>query len=136
MGEVVAAEQEQGKTIGVGGGGDHVGAAWPDRGSRHHDLATVTGLGEGHGCQSHSLFVLTPPGRQLVRDRLKGFPQAGYVAVPEDGEHSGEQPLAFTINYGFLGNKLFDHGLSCSQPDGFHPQSSPCCALAVVWQGF
>ncbi len=101
--ERVAGEQHHGHAVGMRGccGGDHVGAAWADRGAGNHDPASPHRLAVGNGGQGHGLLVLAPVGGKLFLHRLESLGQTGHIAMTEDAEETGEDADLFTVDERF-----------------------------------
>jgi hypothetical protein len=118
--ERIAGDQQHRQPVGVRRpcGGDHVERARPDRRCRDHDLTPPLGLSEADGGQRHRLLVLSAPGRQTVLHGFQSLAKAGHVAVPENGEHSGEQRDARAVDRGELLRQPAHRGLRHGQPDG------------------
>ncbi len=120
--EVVAAEEEQRESVGVGdgGGGHHVRAPRADRRGRDHDPPPPHRLGVGNGGECHRLLVVAPPHRQHVLDGLERFGERRDVPVSEDAERPGEERDLLTVDDGVLGSEPLDDGLGRGEPDGLH----------------
>ena len=130
VGEGVAGEEQNRQTVRQRRSRrrHHVRRAGSDRRRRDHDLPAALGLGEADGCERHRLLVLSAPGRQAVLHGLKRLRKAGDVAVPEDGEHAGEQRRADAIDLGELLREPPGQGLGHGQTDcrAGHAVSSLC----------
>ena len=114
VGEGVAGDEQHRQPVGVrrSSGGHHVEGAGADRRRRDHDLPTPLGFGEANGRQRHRLLVLAAPGGETILNRLERLREAGDVAMPEDGEHAGEQGHANAFDLRELLRQPAGHGLS------------------------
>src|SRR6202043_3304643 len=56
-----------------------------------HHSAPEMRLRKGDSCVGHGLFVVRPIGWQSVPILIKGFANAGNIAVAEDSEHSAKK---------------------------------------------
>ena len=120
--EGVAREQQQRQPVGHRDARrrDHVRGSRPDRRRGHHDLPPAHGLREADGGERHPLLVLAADGRQLVPRLVEGEPEPGHVAVPEDGEHTGEERHFEAVDDGALRDQETDDSLCRRQSHGLH----------------
>ena len=102
VGEDVARQQQhrQAVDMGDGGGGDHIGGAGANGGGAGHHAMAAGGFGVGNGGERHGLLVLAAKGGQRITGGVQSFPQAGDVAVAENGPDAGEDRLAIGIALG------------------------------------
>ena len=104
VGKSVPGEQQNRQAIGHrhACGSHHIGGAWTDRGSGHHDLPPPRGLCEPYRGKGHGLLVLATPGRQPILHLLESFRKAGHIAMTENAEKPGKQRHMFAIDLGEL----------------------------------
>ena len=100
----VTTDQQEWQPVGMSDrrGGHHVGRPRAHRRGSDHDLASTLRLGECHRGQCHGLFIVPPPGGQLILDPGKRLGQGHHVAVAEDTKHAGKKGNFRTIDLGAL----------------------------------
>lgn len=134
-GELITGEEQDRDPVGgrQGCAGDHVRRARADRGGDRHRLHAVPRAGEGGRRVGGPLFVAGEEiGDVAVRERVgrrigtqtilegdlvlqQGLAHPGDVAVPEDPEHAGNEPVFDAVSLGPLRSKEADEGLAGRQ---------------------
>src|SRR5204862_1240553 len=81
-------------------------------------------LGEGRRGMDHRLFIACLVVAEAVAGLLEGLAQASHVAMAEDAEHAGKEPVLDAVALDRLGGEETDHGLRGGQPNGLGHRTS------------